>query len=82
MGRGVERVVETEKGRERERERERESRGGVEAGHEHVKREGRGEWGERGSRSKGSEGEQESQGEQRGRAALFIVSHAHLAVAR
>jgi hypothetical protein len=33
MGRGVERVVETEKGRERERERERERRG-VEAGHE------------------------------------------------
>jgi hypothetical protein len=37
MGRGVERIVETEKSRERERE----SRG-VEVGHEHVERAGRG----------------------------------------
>jgi hypothetical protein len=42
MGREVERVVETDKGRGRERERERErrererERGGVEAGHEQV----------------------------------------------
>ena len=54
----------------------------VEAGHEHVEKEGGGEWGERGSRSKRTEQEQESKREKRGQTAPFIVSQAHLAVAR
>jgi len=40
MAKGVKRLVGAEKGRERER------RIGIEAGHEHVEREGRREWGE------------------------------------
>jgi hypothetical protein len=53
MGRGVEGVVEAEKGGGRERERERERRG-IETSHEHVKRggEGNGERGDRGKRAR------------------------------
>ena len=60
MGRGVERIVETEKGSERGR--------GVETSHEHVEREGRREWGERGEGNgervgaRRQEQEQESEG--------------------
>ena len=44
------------RGREK-RKRDR----GVEAGHEHVEREKKGEWGERGSRSEGQSGAREQE---------------------
>jgi hypothetical protein len=72
MERGVERVVETEKGRERAEEYKLAMS---------TEREGGGE-GEEGQGRKGrderTEGEQEGMREWRGRAAPFIVSQAHL----
>ena len=54
----------------------RERQGVVEAGHEHVERE------ESKGKIGGAEARGESKRERRGQAAPFIVSQAHLAVAR
>ena len=75
MGRGVKRVVEAEKGREREGVG-RVYRG-VEASCE--QREGVGDGEPRGA---GARGQSRRAREQRGQAALFIVSQAHLAANR
>ena len=64
MGRGVERVVETEKSRGRGRKRQRQRRG-KEAGHDHMERGGKGNGerrdGEKGEESKRREEKQESE---------------------
>jgi hypothetical protein len=64
MGREVERVVETE--------RERESRG-VEASHEHMEREGGGEWRKwgKGGKDRAAAGRQENKRELRGKQPLL-----------
>jgi len=87
MGRGVEKVVQTEKGRETERgrgrgrwrgDRDRDREGEVEVGHEHMEREGKGN-GKRGGRGERTEHEQEDKREQKVRAASEqSVRHAWL----
>ena len=75
MGRGVERVVETDRQTERENSV-------VETGHQHVEREGEGErggeWGKGGQEDTGRARRYESTGERRGQASPFIVSRVHL----
>ena len=81
MGRGVKRVIETEKGRERQERREK--RTGVEASHEQVEREEEGRKGMgSGGRDRAGARRQENKRRRRGQAASFIVDQAYLAVAR
>jgi hypothetical protein len=70
MGRGVKRVGEREREREKDRERER----GKETGYEHIERDGGREWAESGGRK--------ARAREEGASNPFIVSQAHLAVAR
>jgi hypothetical protein len=76
MGRGVDRVGETEKGAGGGEEKGGERRRG-EDGHEHVERNG-----ERGGLDDRGRARRQEQERVRGRAAPFIVSQAYLAVAR